>query len=220
MNKIIDFHTHTFFSDGALSPAEHIRRAMVSGYKAIGITDHVDYSNFENVYDSIKKMTTQINESGWDIIAIPGIELTHVPALKINDITKKAKEIGIKLIVVHGETIVEPVEKGTNRAAIEAGVTILAHPGLILEEDVKLAAKNGVYLEITAKKGHSLTNGHVFKLARKYNAKLVLNSDAHIYTDFLTPPFAESVLRGCGMEEENIFSLKESMELLLEKMRD
>jgi predicted metal-dependent phosphoesterase TrpH len=42
-----DFHTHTFLSDGVLSPIELIRRALVRGYKAIGVTDHVGVGNLE-----------------------------------------------------------------------------------------------------------------------------------------------------------------------------
>ena len=64
-------------------------------------------------------------------------------------------------MVVHGETLVEPVEEGTNHEAIMAGVDILAHPGLISEEDVRLAKERKVLLEISARKGHSLSNGHV-----------------------------------------------------------
>lgn len=202
--KLIDFHTHTFFSDGELSPAEHIRRAAVAGYYAIGLTDHVDYSNYEHVFESVKKMTDMVKKSGWNIIAVPGVEFTHVPAALIGDLTKKAHDFGIKLIVVHGETIAEPVEPGTNRAAIEAGVTILAHPGLITEADAKLAVEKGVYLEITSKKGHSLTNGHVYKTAKKAGAALVLDSDAHSDSDFLSPEYARAVLAGCGMDEVDI----------------
>lgn len=202
--KLIDFHTHTFFSDGELSPAEHIRRAAVAGYYAIGLTDHVDYSNYEHVFESVKKMTDMVKKSGWNIIAVPGVEFTHVPAALIGDLTKKAHDFGIKLIVVHGETIAEPVEPGTNRAAIEAGVTILAHPGLITEADARLAVEKGVYLEITSKKGHSLTNGHVYKTAKKAGAALVLDSDAHSDSDFLSPEYARAVLAGCGMDEADI----------------
>jgi histidinol phosphatase-like PHP family hydrolase len=68
--------------------------------------------------------------------------------------------------VVHGETIVEPVLPGTNRAAIAAGVDILAHPGLITKEEAMLAAQKGVLLEITTRRGHSFTNGHVASIAR------------------------------------------------------
>lgn len=41
---MIDLHTHSLFSDGALIPAELIRRFEVLGYTAVAITDHVDSS--------------------------------------------------------------------------------------------------------------------------------------------------------------------------------
>ncbi|RME68861.1 MAG: histidinol phosphate phosphatase domain-containing protein, partial [Nitrospirae bacterium] len=101
-----------------------------------------------------------------------------------------------------GETIVEPVVGGTNRAAIEGGCDILAHPGLIREEEVKLAAEKGVVLEVSARKGHSFTNGHVVKLALKFGAKLVINTDAHSPSDLIDRAFAEAVLLGAGLPEE------------------
>ena len=216
--KLIDFHTHTFFSDGELSPAEHIRRAAVAGYYAIGLTDHVDYSNYEHVFESVKKMTDMVKKSGWNIIAVPGVEFTHVAIKLVHKGLAKAHDFGIKLIVVHGETIAEPVEPGTNRAAIEAGVTILAHPGLITEADAKLAVEKGVYLEITSKKGHSLTNGHVYKTAKKAGAALVLDSDAHSDSDFLSPEYARAVLAGCGMDEADIQTVFNNNCELLKKL--
>ena len=52
---MIDMHTHTIFSDGELIPSELVRRAVVHGYRAIGITDHVDFSNVEHVLSNVKK---------------------------------------------------------------------------------------------------------------------------------------------------------------------
>jgi len=213
---MIDFHSHTYFSDGCLGPAEHVRRAMVKGYTVIGITDHVDFSNIEFVFTSVMKMVRELKDCGWDIQVIPGIEITHVPAKKIGKITEQAREMGIPLVIVHGESPVEPVEPGTNRAAIEAGVDILAHPGLIVAEDVKLAVDKGVALELTARKGHSITNGHVARLAMDYGADLVLDSDAHGPGDFLTPEFRSTVIKGSGLHgkfldtlEGNIISLSQ-----------
>lgn len=211
---MIDFHTHTFMSDGALSPAEHIRRAEVAGYRCIGITDHVDFSNYADVYQSVKRMTDEENLINPNIYSIPGVEITHVNPILIAKLIRQSRGIGIPLIIVHGESPVEPVAAGTNKAAITAGADIIAHPGLISDEDVKLAADNGVYLEITAKKGHSLTNGHVFKLAKKYGAKLVLDSDGHVHTEFLSPSLKNFVLRGCGMEDADISALDKNMEEL------
>ena len=41
-------------------------------------------------------------------------------------LAEHARALGAKVVIVHGETIVEPVPRGTNLAAIEAGVDILA----------------------------------------------------------------------------------------------
>src|SRR5512140_3087256 len=157
----IDLHTHTFFSDGELVPSELIRRAAVRGYAAIAITDHADASNIEEL---LVRLYRFLREQGNDLplIVIPSLELTHLPPARIAPLARRAKELGAGLVVVHGETIVEPVAPGTNRAAAEcAEVDILAHPGFITLDEARLAAANGVHLEITSRRGHSLTNGHV-----------------------------------------------------------
>ena len=220
INNIIDFHSHTFFSDGQLSPAEHIRRAYIAGYKALGITDHVDFSNIDFVYDSVSRMAAEIDYRYEDMTVIPGIEITHVPPHKIGKITDYARSKGIPLIIVHGESPVEPVAPGTNRAAIEAGVDILAHPGLITEADMQAAADNDVYIEISARKGHGITDGHIANLAQLCGTKLVLDSDAHSDENFLTPDFAQKVLYGCGMNDEQVELLLENQKDLLKRIKE
>jgi histidinol phosphatase-like PHP family hydrolase len=139
----------------------------------------------------------------WDIKAIPGVELTHLPARAIAPAAKRAKELGAWIVVVHGETIVEPVEKGTNLAAVQSpDVDILAHPGLVTIDEAKLAAKNGVFIEVSARKGHSLTNGHVVKTALAAGCMMLLNSDAHDSPDLLTPELATAILLGSGLREK------------------
>lgn len=149
---MIDLHTHTLFSDGALIPAETARRAFVAGYKAIALTDHVDDSNIDFVIPRMVRVCGKLSEKG-DIFVIPGVELTHVDPSDIASLAAEARKLGAKIVVVHGETLTEPVPPGTNLAAIRAGVDILAHPGLITREETKLAAKKGVYLEITTRRG-------------------------------------------------------------------
>ena len=198
---MIDLHTHSLLSDGDLLPTELARRAEIKGYKVIGITDHVDASNIEFVIDNVSKACKEINKH-WSIKAIPGVEITHVPPKTIKDTVKFARSKGIKLILVHGETPVECVVPGTNKMALLAGVDILVHPGLITLEDTKLAASKGIYLEITARKGHSLANGHVAKVARKAGAKLVINTDTHTPDNLITKDFASTVLYGAGIEKK------------------
>jgi len=182
---MIDLHTHTILSDGVLLPSELARRAMVNGYKAIGITDHVDYSNVDTVISGIVKVAVELNKY-WDVIVIPGVELTHIPIEAFKEFVEYCREKGAKIIIAHGESPVEPVCPGTNRVAILAGVDILAHPGYITEEDAVLAAEKGVHLELTTRRGHSTGNKHVLGMAIKAGAKLVLNTDSHGPEDLLT----------------------------------
>jgi histidinol phosphatase-like PHP family hydrolase len=194
-------HTHTLFSDGELLPFELVRRAAVAGYRALAITDHVDSSNIDFVVPRIVRAVDEIRAySALDVIA--GAEITHVPPELIPFLVERARELGAAVVVVHGETISEPVEPGTNRAGIEAGADILSHPGLISEEDVVLAGERRVVLEITARKGHSITNGHVARLAVMHGARLTINSDAHAPSDLLTRDMARKVLLGAGLTLE------------------
>ncbi len=198
---MIDLHTHSIFSDGVLVPSELVRRAVMKGYEVIAITDHADASNLDFIIPRVSSACREL-ASRWKIIALPGIELTHIPPETFADLVKKARAFGAAIIVAHGETLVEPVHPGTNRAAIEAGVDILAHPGLISREEAELARKNGVCLEITARKGHSLSNGHVARIAAETGARLVLDTDSHEPGDLITDEFARAVLLGAGLGSE------------------
>lgn len=200
MVEFYDLHTHTTFSDGVLIPAESVRRAKVNGYSGIAITDHADESNYKFLIENQKRFQETFNKVS-DFKVIVGVEFTHVKPSIMSKIIYDAKNFGADIVVVHGETIVEPVEKGTNRAAIDAGVDVLAHPGLIDEEDVKLAVKNGVALELTTRKGHSYTNGFVAAVAIKYGADLVLDNDFHAPGDSLSIDMILKVLKGTGLDE-------------------
>ncbi|MBN1958279.1 MAG: histidinol phosphate phosphatase domain-containing protein [Desulfuromonadales bacterium] len=198
---MIDLHTHTFFSDGELVPAELVRRAAVAGYSAMAITDHADKTNTAWLLANIVEVVDELGAAN-QMQVLAGVELTHVPPGGMNDAIQLARDNGAELVVVHGETIVEPVMAGTNLAAINGGADILAHPGLISAEEVQLAAEKGVCLEITTRKGHSLTNGHVVKMARLFGAKLVINNDAHAPGDLVSPELAKKIAFGAGMTEE------------------
>jgi len=212
---MIDLHTHSFFSDGELIPSELIRRAEAIGYKAIAITDHVDASNIDLVVPQIVKAIRKLREY-LSIEALPGAEITHAPPQTIPDLVKEARQLGAKIVVVHGETLVEPVRPGTNRAAIEAGADILAHPGLISEEDLLFAKEKGVTLEITARKGHSLSNGYVAKEAVRLGVRLCINTDSHSPLDLITKEFASKILLGSGIENTRLDQIFENSKVIIE----
>ena len=198
---MIDLHTHSIFSDGELLPSELVRRAVVHGYTAIAITDHVDFTNIEYVLDGIKK--ARYLEEVWDIRVLAGVEITHVPPQKISALVDLARELGAEIVVVHGETLVEPVLPGTNRAAIEAGTDILAHPGLISKEDAIIAAELGVCLEITSRCGHNRANGHVVRIAQEVGADMIVSTDSHSPGDLVTDEEALNIAMGAGLSEKH-----------------
>ncbi|WP_420264853.1 histidinol phosphate phosphatase domain-containing protein [Candidatus Magnetominusculus dajiuhuensis] len=214
---MIDLHTHTFFSDGELVASELVQRAYAAGYTAIALTDHTDSSNIEFIVGNISRAADDLNRH-CNIKVIPGVELTHVPPAMIGTLTSLARSLGARLVVVHGETIVEPVKEGTNRAAIEAGVDILAHPGLISDEDCRLARDCGVTLEITARKGHSLTNGHVAMKASQFGVPLVINTDTHSPHDLITKDMAVKVLLGAGIPHGKVGDIFQQSQYLANKL--
>ncbi len=198
---LYDFHTHTQLSDGTLSPLDLIHEALIRGYHAVALTDHAATGSLGRIIHETAEACA-LARSHWDILAIPGIELTCVPPQAISETAKRARELGACMVVVHGETIVESVEAGTNLAALRSPhVDILAHPGLLSLEEAQLAAANGIFLEISARKGHCLTNGHVASLAQQAGAKLLLNSDAHSHQDLLTPSLADAITHGTGLDD-------------------
>lgn len=196
---LYDFHTHTFFSDGELLSTELIRRAMVRGYTAMAITDHASASNIQELVEKVSRDAELVWDE-WGFKVLPGVELTHCPPSAIAMLADRAKKAGAAIVVVHGETLVEPVPPGTNQASVECGdVDILAHPGLLTLEQAYLAAKNGVFLEVTSRRGHCLGNGNTVLMARAAGADILVNSDTHSPSDLHTPEFAKAIALGSGL---------------------
>ncbi|MFH1868584.1 MAG: histidinol phosphate phosphatase domain-containing protein [Candidatus Omnitrophota bacterium] len=214
---LIDLHAHSLLSDGTLMPSELVRRYEVAGFRAVVIADHADSSNIDIIVTSLAKVCNELNKY-WKIKAVPGVELTHLPLQQFSELIKYARENGAKVIVGHGESPVEPVIKGTNRAAIEAGVDVLAHPGNILKEDAELAAKKGTLLEITTRRGHSKTNSHVAQVAKSVSAKLVINSDSHTPEDIPNELLINSVAQQAHLTAADIAIAHSNAENLLKRI--
>ncbi len=201
---MIDLHVHSVFSDGELVPSEISRRLSELGHEAFAVTDHADFSNMEFIIKSLLKLRELADD--YEIRMVAGVELTHIPPKLIPRAVKSARKMGAELVIVHGETIAEPVRAGTNIAAVQEEIDILAHPGMVDERTAELARENNVFFEITSRKGHCLTNGHVARTAEICGVELVINTDAHSPSDFITKDFARKVLEGAGVRDvERVF---------------
>ena len=204
---------HSLFSDGELLPSELARRAVNLSHEVIAITDHIDYSNIEQI-PQIQKAIDDIN-ANWDINVVLGAEVTHVPTESIDEVAKKEKELGTQIVVVHGETLNEPVIEGTNYAALNSEyVDILGHPGLITYEEAQIAKENNIYLEISARSGHCLGNGHVAKIASEVGNKLLVNTDTHSPDNLITFEKSYEIALGAGL------SKKEAMKAIVNNPRE
>lgn len=155
---MFDFHIHVNCSGGrdGLLPSEAMRLAKCAGFRAVGLIVRADPSTLPILLPTLKTLVKTCSLYA-DIEAFAGVELVHVPPALLPDAVGQAREQGAALILAHGESIprqlVDVVETGTNLAAINAGVDILAHPGLITVEDAQLAAEKGVLLELNTAPG-------------------------------------------------------------------
>ena len=216
---MIDLHTHSTLSDGEQIPTELARWAEVLGFRALGISDHVDTGLVDVVVPVLAQVAADLAPA-MKMKVLAGAEVTHCRPVHIAKVVERARRQGARVVIVHGETLAEPVLEGTNRAAIEAGCDILAHPGLVTESDARLAAERGVLLEISARAGHSLANGHVAQMARRVGAQVIFGSDGHASDDLRSRADAERILAGAGLDAKEIAEAFAAAERLVVRVAD
>lgn len=91
---VYDLHAHSFFSDGALSPADLVARAAANGVQVLALTDH-------DVTDGVPEAWAAAQQAG--ITLVPGVEISvtwcaqtvHVVGLQI-DITHPGLQAGLE----------------------------------------------------------------------------------------------------------------------------
>ena len=207
--ELIDLHTHTFFSDGVLSPAELVYRYKLKGCVAVAITDHVDYSNMEYVIKAISHAAPDLSRN-YNIDVLTGVELTYIPPDDIPNMVRLARKMGAQLVNVHGETLSENVPPGTNLQSVKASCDILAHPGELTDEVARIAKENGVFIELTARTRHRDANKEVAEVAMRNGCSLVLNTDSHFPEDIIDMEKIESVLKQCNLKLDFYDVLREN----------
>ncbi|GAC1625063.1 MAG: histidinol phosphate phosphatase domain-containing protein [Chloroflexota bacterium] len=210
---LIDLHSHTTFSDGTLTFDDMVAAAERRGYDAYAITDHArgasgDHRHVaEHVRENIERLA---HETPMRLFA--GVELTDYSPERIDRVALEARRAGAQVIVVHGECVSLDVAPGTNAAAARSRqVDILAHPGLLEEEDAFEAMRHDVYVEISARLGACWANGHIYQVVRKTGAKVVVDSDAHDEAGLLSAPKVAALVHGAGGSEVYLARVRDQM---------
>ncbi len=94
-----DFHIHTIFSDGEVTPAYRVDEARNNGLDIIAITDHIEYRPKEYISKNVTlntpyQLAMEATDGDDDIIVIHGVEISrskpfgHMNALFIDDAEK------------------------------------------------------------------------------------------------------------------------------------
>ncbi len=122
-----DFHSHTFLADGNTSATGMWWEAKAVGHRALAVTDHVALDDPAPILERLRQEARAWEEE--QLVTLIGVEVTLVPPDKIADVVRRAQRAGAEVVIVHGETLANPVPSGTNRAAVQLPeVDILAHP--------------------------------------------------------------------------------------------
>lgn len=211
---LADFHTHTRYSDGTLSFDELVEAAERHSYDTLAITDHVrpgvDHQEVaSHVAEEVKRLSRQT-----PMLLFPGVEVTEYEPTLIDAIARESRDAGAMVVVAHGECLVADVEvaPGTNAAAVRSlFVDILGHPGRLAEDDARAAAASGVFIELSASPGACYANGHLYALAQRTGAPVMVNSDAHAEGALLTPRKVAAVLLGTGAPESYLETVRDGM---------
>ena len=72
-NVLLEMHSHTVFSDGAMTPEQMVEWALAYGFTAIAVTDH------NNIWGGLRAKA-YAEEKGYnksEILVIPGVEYTY-----------------------------------------------------------------------------------------------------------------------------------------------
>lgn len=202
--KRVDFQNHSTLSDGVLPPIELLKHAKKLGLGGIALTEHVYANKVESIVEKLLQVEKHTRALG--IIFIPGAEVSLVPPDRICEIARRAKEAGARFVTVHGESLMGGTPPGTNLASAQCEyVDMIGHPGFLSDKAAQCAARNNISIELSGRALHSLTNGHNAKLALKYGAKLLVNSDTHKPEDLMTMARAIEVARGAGLDDEEVY---------------
>ena len=123
---LIDFHTHTTASDGALTPREMIDRALARGVDQFAITDHDTMSGY---LDAKRYYTSVVGE----MVLVPGVEFScrwsgvtiHILGLGMDE-QHPAMKAGLEQLATarksRGEKIAERLEKLGFAGALAGGL--------------------------------------------------------------------------------------------------
>ncbi|MBE6071832.1 MAG: phosphatase [Clostridium butyricum] len=234
MKYALDVHTHTIVSGHAYSTLmENAKAASEKGIKVLGTTEHgCMMPNAPHIwyFNNYKVLPREM----YGVTMLYGVEaniLDHDGKLDMDDETLDKVDIVIGSIhePIYKMGSVEENTKAYVNAIKSGKIDIVGHPGnpmipVNYEEIVKCAVENDVLIEInnssfTTSRVGSLGNcTKIAELCKKYNATIVIDSDAHFCTKIGEFEEAINMLTSINFPDE--FIINSEPEKLLKKLKN
>ena len=211
-----DLHIHTLVSHHAYSTlGENIAQAKAQGLSAIAITDHVYGAPDSGNKWHFGNMDIWPHEME-GIRVLRGAEANIIDMQGSIDLMERDQLVLDIVIAAMHPYCLQPIDRSTHTQAMVAAihhpfVRILGHPASIYfefdeEEIVCQCAHAGTLLEINehAMKVDpriAIINERLLKLCKKYQAKIVVSSDAHICYEIGRFPLSLKLLETTAFPE-------------------
>ena len=237
MRVEIDTHTHTLASGHAYSTIrEMVIAAKEKGLKGLAITEHApEMPGSCHLFYFVNLRVVPRELDGIKLLL--GSELNITDAEGHVDLpTSTIKGLDITIASMHppcykGEKTIEEITRAYINIMERDDIDIIGHPDdgrfpVDYEELVKAAKRTGTLLEINNSslkpdgyRANSKENAlKMLEYCKKYEAMVVLGSDAHFDTAIAEYPYVEDVLEEASFPEELIANTSlEKMQSLLKR---
>lgn len=222
MEYLLDVHTHTIASGHAYNTImEMARSGFQKGLKLLGITEHAPMmpGSCQNIYFHNLIVMPKIIEG---IEVMFGAELNILDFEGHTDLDLRSLQ-RLKLIIASLHSLcITPGNKKENTNAILGAmknpfVNIIGHPDdgiypLEYEAIVEMAKETNTLLEVNnnslnpaGARKHTRENIiRMLELCKEYKQPIIMNSDAHVFSDVARHDFSETVIREVDFPEKLI----------------
>lgn len=181
--RAVDFHTHSTFSDGTMTPTELIKHAEEVGLSAIALTDHDSVDGIKEAFEASKNSSVEF---------IPGIEFSVTADTEIHI-------IGL-FIDPNNEILLKTIEKtrSQRKNRMEEICRKLRDHGfdITYEEALKLAG--GDFLGRAHIAHLMMQKGYVESIKEAFDKYIGLNKPCYAVKKEITPQDAITAIRSAG----------------------
>ncbi len=217
-------HVHSTWSDGRLGIADLVQRSAALGYEYVGISDHSRSARYARglSIESLRQQQMQIDAAR---LAHPGIRVlkgSEVDILPDGSLDYPDEVLaGLDFVVasVHSAFGLPEAEQTGRivRALRHPRTTILGHPtgrlllarepyAVDLEEILKVAAGEGVTVELNANPHRLDLDAVACRRARELGARVAIDPDAHDKAGLSDVRYGVGIARRAGLEAGDILN--------------